>query len=342
MSRKFSSILGAALLVGALIASTIVPVSAAAANGTGPGSALAPDGQWLSLSDGQQVWYAFQYAGDDSAILVRMNVAPTAGASFAVWTPDQLQAWEKGLEVKAIGHGSESSDFGGDQIWSGHFNTAGTYYIIVDHNGSVPSDFSVSVSGSGVSYTAPVAEEATPVAAATKSAPAATPTTAAATATSVTLVATATPAPVAAATITTTAPIATATQAAAAATEAPVAEEAAPTGAGPEDALTINGDWKVLERGQQAWYAFSYGGGVQVTIRMKVTPNNGASFAVWTPSDLNQWITKGTVDPVGRGTANDSERGDLNWSGSFNQAGTYYVVVSQWNSDPASFQLTIE
>jgi len=154
--------------------------TAFAANaGTGPNDALAASGQWLPLAVGQQVWYAFQYAGDGSQILARMSVVPTGIAGFEIWTPAEYQQYLQGNTVTPVGRGSANVDFGGDLIWSGNFDTAGTYYVIVTETGPNPGNFSLSVTGDGVSYlpaqtaTAAPASSTAPAASAT---PAAAPT----------------------------------------------------------------------------------------------------------------------------------------------------------------------
>lgn len=113
-------------------------------------------------------------------------------------------------------------------------------------------------------------------------------------------------------------------------------------GAGPESALTPSGDWTPLAVGGRVWYAFDYtGDGSPVLIRMGVEPSGSATFSVWTPEDLAAWASDGIEDPVGRGSANDAFGGDLIWAGSFNTAGTYYVLVEQTGLDASYYQLTI-
>ena len=113
-------------------------------------------------------------------------------------------------------------------------------------------------------------------------------------------------------------------------------------GTGPQDAMAPTGQWTALGAGQQTWYAFRYeGDSSQIQVRMSVDPADSAAFEVWTPDQLQQWAQGDTVNPVGRGSADNALGGDLVWAGSFNTPGTYYVIVSQTGSTPANYALRI-
>ena len=97
----------------------------------------------MPLTVGQETWYAFQYPGDGSQVTLQMSVDPTSSAGFKVLTPAQLQQWAQGATVNPVGRGSANTNLGGDLSWSGNFDTAGTYYVVVNQNGSVPSNYSI-------------------------------------------------------------------------------------------------------------------------------------------------------------------------------------------------------
>jgi hypothetical protein len=161
MFKKLSTL----AIAGGILASLFgfAGSAAAAAPGSDPNTASAPMGQWMPISVGQQVWFAFNYAGDGSQILARMNVVPTTAAGFEIWTPTQFQQYVQGSTVTPIGRGATNTLFGGDQVWTGNFNEAGTYYAIVSQTGSDAGNFALSVTGSGVSYLpAPAAKPAAP------------------------------------------------------------------------------------------------------------------------------------------------------------------------------------
>ena len=148
MSRR----LFALTVVFAMASLLIMPGLAAAAGGTGPSTAMPPDGTWHQIDRGQSQWYSFKYDGKDEQILIKMNAKPSDGAMFMVVTPEQARLWEKTGEEKSCGCSSEDKYVGADRSWSGKFNMPGTYYIVVKHSGihETPTDYSLSVSGKGV------------------------------------------------------------------------------------------------------------------------------------------------------------------------------------------------
>ena len=152
MFKKFSTLVMAGVILASLLGFTGGSVALAAAAGTGPGNALAPAGKWMPIAVGQETWYAFNYAGDGSQILARMAVDPANVATFAVWTPANLQQWSQGQTVIPVGRGTVNNALGGDLTWTGNFMTPGTYYIVVDQAGSVPGNYALTVSGSGVYF----------------------------------------------------------------------------------------------------------------------------------------------------------------------------------------------
>ena len=154
MSRKLSILMVVALLVsvfGAFGASAAFAAAPAAPVGTGPGNALPVPSAAQTLAAGQRVWYAFQYAGDKSEIVVDMNATPGGSANFAIWTQGNVQNWQSTGTENPVGRGSPNNSYGGDLVWTGNFNQAGTYYIVVDQAGGSPATITLKVTGSGVS-----------------------------------------------------------------------------------------------------------------------------------------------------------------------------------------------
>lgn len=172
-NHRFVSI----LLVMVMLVLAAVPASGAAA-GTGPDDALAPPHDWQQMEAGEQLWYAFQYAGDGSQITVRLEIVPEESATFALWTPEGIERWGLGLEAEPIGRGSADSGNKGLLTWSGNFTTQGTYYVVVEHTGSQPgtSYYLLKVEGDGVTLSAS-APAATPEPQPAKSKPKAKPST---------------------------------------------------------------------------------------------------------------------------------------------------------------------
>jgi hypothetical protein len=300
MPRKlYTIVMAAAVLAGVFGVGISGPMVASAA-GMGPADALAPAGEWATEAPSQRIWYAFQYSGDGSQILVRMAVDSSNPASFEVWTADQILQWVHGDTVTPVGRGSANDAFGGDLVWSGNFNEPGTYFVIVSNTSLAPEAYDLQITGDAVTQPSAVASPQPATSPSAAGSPAA---------------------------------------AASAAAKPTVVVQG---GTGPSDALPISGAWAPLAVGQQVWYAFSYSGdGSEITVRMTADQNNAASFAVWTPDEARQLALDSTTQPVGRGSEDDSLRGDQVWAGSFNTGGTYYVVVTQTGQVPANYQLSI-
>jgi hypothetical protein len=318
--KKLGFVVALGLLAGMM---AIGPVAAAGAPAS---SVLVANGQWQKLPAGQQAWYTFDYSGDQSQILIRM-AAPNGGG-FEVWTPEQFASYQAGNTVDPVGRGSASDYFGGDLIWSGNFNSAGTYYVIVDA-GSSEADYTLTITGSGVTLPAAAAQPAKSATAKVATAKDEAETAAAAKAEA---------AKVASATAAATVKDEKETASVAKAEAAKAAPAAAKKGAGASDALTIDGKWANIAANQQVWYAIPYGGGnSQMIIRMAVDPNHPASFAVYTANE----VANG-ADPVGIGSANADMGGDLVWAGGFQDATTVYVVVSGNSMADSGYALSMQ
>jgi hypothetical protein len=136
----------------------LVSKAEASAAEWGVDDARTPTGDWDELGPGEGQWYAFQYAGDGSQVQVRLEAVPEGSASFVVWTPELIGRWGSGVYVEPVGRGSVDPNATGQLIWSGAFNTAGTYYVVVEPTGNLSgsnqsgaSYYLLDVSGSGVS-----------------------------------------------------------------------------------------------------------------------------------------------------------------------------------------------
>jgi hypothetical protein len=357
MLRKLSALVVSGAIVVSTLGFTGATIALAAAPGSGSNSAMAPAGNWMPVAAGQQEWFAFHYAGDNSQILARMSVDPADSAGFEIWTPAQFQQYQQGNAVTPVGRGSVNNNFGGDLTWSGNFDTPGTYYVVVTQTGPNAGNFSLNVSGDGVTFlpaqAAPAARAAAPVhkttAKTTASKATAAKTAASKTSASKTLAASAKATNVATRTSATTskakataAKTATSkTKAKATAAKTAISKTKAPAGSTPNNAAQFS-HWDTLGVGQQRWYSFQYpGDNSQVTLDMTVDPANPASFEVWTPGQFRQYQNGETVTPIGRGTVDNAANGDLVWSGHFDTAGTYYVIVSQTGPDAAGYMLAL-
>jgi len=140
---------------------TSSPQAMTTPQGTSPGNAGPVPSGGQTLAVGQQVWYRFNYAGDNTEIQVRMNTFPGGSANFSVWTEENVRNWQQGGPEEPIARGTPNEDLGGDLFWSGSFNFGGPFYIRVDQIGSVPANFNLSVTGTGVSSGQPSMAQAT-------------------------------------------------------------------------------------------------------------------------------------------------------------------------------------
>lgn len=145
-----------AMLVVAVTCLLLSPAIALAA-GSGPQDTMAPVGTWTAIDKGQRHWYAFEYDGEGDAIEVSMTAEPSAGAMFHVLTNAQVQAWQQDGDLEGCGCGTENENMAADSFWTGNFNSAGTYYIVVEHSGVHDGlvDYALEASGKGVTTTSP-------------------------------------------------------------------------------------------------------------------------------------------------------------------------------------------
>ncbi len=88
---------GAAQATGVPAAAVCAPIAppetlAVGGPGSAPGQALPlPSESAYLLPAGQRAWYAFQYNGDGSQILIDLRATPDNSANFAVYTPGTLR-----------------------------------------------------------------------------------------------------------------------------------------------------------------------------------------------------------------------------------------------------------
>jgi len=170
MKNGLFTVAAIVMLVSMLVAPGVA--LAAGSEGTGPDNALDPNGMWAEIGPGQTHWYAFLYDGEGGQIDVRMDVDPTGGAMFKIVTPAQLDLWQRSGDLTSCGCSTANDIEKVDGFWSGNFNTAGTYYIVVEHTGAKdgPAAYALIASGQGVTVAA--APEAAPSAMVAESEPA--------------------------------------------------------------------------------------------------------------------------------------------------------------------------
>jgi hypothetical protein len=326
MSAKGNKLLVVTMIVCLLLSPVLVVADTS--GGTGPDDALAPSGEWTPLTKGDVHWYAFEYQGHQemqeveeeedkekavwvsSTIQILLDSEPDEGVVFSVWTPENIRLWALGQEVEPIGRGGEDEHAPGDLCWCGTFQEAGTYYVVVEHSGQGPDTpyYNLEIRGRDVSFSAPTGMPAA------------------------------------------------AAQPAADDAEIAAVEETA--GTGPDNALAPGDEWVSISEGDVLWYAFQYQGhhifeededdeevaiwvASPVEIWLDAEPDQDVVFSIWNEDQVRAWSQGEEIEPVGRGTENENESGDLFWAGSLGNPGRYYVVVEHQGTTPGVFTLSV-
>ena len=333
MSSNVYKLLAGLMTVSLLLSPALV--LAETAGGTGPGDAMAPSSEWTPLTKGEMHWYAFEYRGheemqkvdedadadedEEEAVWVSSNIQilldsePDQSVAFSIGTPENIREWTLGEEeMEPVGRGGEDESAPGDLCWCGTFERPGTYYVVVEHTGIGPDTayYSLEIHGSDVSFTAPEAQAAQSV------------------------------------------------EPEAAVVPAVMDAAGATAGTGPENALAITDEWTSLSEGEVLWYAFQYRGrhefeededeevvavwiATPVHVWLDSEPDGNVVFGIWTEEQVRAWAQGEEIEPVGRGTENEDEPGDLFWGGNLGQPGRYYVVVELQGAKAGSFRLSI-
>lgn len=149
-----------------------------AAGGTGPGDALLPDGQPTTVSAHSALWFQFDVGqsskqisgfGRHTTLIPRAPIVATVddnhagGIRLAIYTPDEITAWQNGNGLKAVGMGSISGANGHDLLWTGSFQAQGTFYAVVYNDSDANVTVSVQVTGDNVTTTVNIVPTPTPM-----------------------------------------------------------------------------------------------------------------------------------------------------------------------------------
>ncbi|MBI5653577.1 MAG: hypothetical protein HZC40_24480 [Chloroflexi bacterium] len=100
------------------------------------------DNQWHWIGPDATVWYAFDYAGDRTVVMLTLTNGVQLGMLFSVYAPDKPSD-------QPIGRGTSSQvacNDGGrcqspDLVWKGGTSSPGTYYVQVINKTSVAKSF---------------------------------------------------------------------------------------------------------------------------------------------------------------------------------------------------------
>ena len=119
----------------------------------------------------------------------------------------------------------------------------------------------------------------------------------------------------------------------------------APTGSGPLDAMTFTSDQRMVGGNSVLWFYFDYPGD-RSKVEVGLTSNLASylRLAIYTPEQANTWMRDTGVTPIGVATkqAEGTAMGgyDLFWNGSFNIAGRYFIVVTNYSPTPTVFRMS--
>lgn len=346
MFTKLSKILSLLVMVAML---TTLGVGAAFAQdlsagpGSGPSTAVRPTAGTVEIAPGTWQWYAFRSqvpvkADDadeafvlanrlDQAVIDATLRVQSGNVDFEIWSANDLNNWINNSDFDATGAGSVNEEIAGDPLfWQGAFTTNSTMYLIVMNRGSQAATYNLDITGNvafptelvlnGASQPA-VAQVAEPVMSTGEMA------------------------------LTVDTPAATTSDAPMMATMA----------TGPESAVMPAAGNVEIAPGTWQWYKFTS----QIPVNVDAEGNDVANvkdtakidailrevsgnvtFEVWSADDLNNWINSKEFEPTGAGTTNESLSGDpLFWQGAFTTNNSYYLIVMNRGSQPATYNLNV-
>ncbi len=131
------------------------------AAGEEPATALSPDGTLRTLAANAETWFRFDYGGSHSPLQIELTDSGLADIRFSLHTPEQLADWRRGLALKAIGQIARAGGVPNDNLrWAGHFQAAGTYYIVVRNLMNITVSYRLVVSGPTISSSPNTADQA--------------------------------------------------------------------------------------------------------------------------------------------------------------------------------------
>ena len=156
MIKKTICILIALVAVLAMLGGSVY-----AAGGSGPAEALLPVGVPQTVAPHSAQWYRFDYGGEKSEIVATLDDNAASGIRLAIYTPDEIVAWQNGNGLSSIGAGSSTQ--GHDLGWVGRFGFAGTFYAVVYNDSDAAVSVSVRVTGDDVTTSINVVPSATPM-----------------------------------------------------------------------------------------------------------------------------------------------------------------------------------
>jgi uncharacterized protein YraI len=109
------------------------------------------EGDWQTLSAGQQHWYRFDYAGNNLPIRIALDVNPSAGATFQVWTAAQFSQLATNTGEAPVAAGSQDVNDANLVLWQGSLADAGPHYVVIQPTGTTTTQYLLNIGGRGLS-----------------------------------------------------------------------------------------------------------------------------------------------------------------------------------------------
>jgi len=344
----------ATLGAGAALAQDMTPAMIGTP-GDGPANAVMPSSGNVQIQPGTWQWYVFrsqvpQNIKDSDADVVTSPSDATIDAilrvqsgnvDFEVWSTDDLNR-RNDTDFDPTGVGTKNDFMMGDPLsWQGSFQGNNNYYLIVKNRSLETATYSLGITGD-VRFPSTLAlntdMQSMAVAAAQTEQP-----------------------------VMSTGELALTvdTPAESAVSDSMVLESAMTTlettnavfANGPESAVMPSSGTVRIEPGTWQWYSFRpqipFGAKedatavvtdpTDATIDAVLRKQSGnVNFEVWSADDLNNWRNSVDFEATGAGTVNEFLTGDpLSWQGSFERGGTYYLIVKNSGSEPATYSLSV-
>lgn len=341
---KFLSLLMVIALLATLGTGAALAQDMTNTPGAGPDNALMPANGVVSIEPGQWQWYIFRSQApvnvedededvvtdpEDATINAALRLQSGA-VDFEVWSANDLNNWYNDSDFDPMGVGTTNEFLPGDPLfWEGSFEGNNSYYLIVKNRSAQTSFYALDITGDVAFPSTLALSTGTETAVAQAQEPAVSTEEMA---------------------LTVETPTESAVEPAVMTTQVGFdAASAAMPAAG-----TVR-----IEPGQWQWYTFSSQAlepvvgnedvkqGVAsfepATIDAALRVQSGAvDFEVWSLNDLNSWYDNVEFDPTGVGTTNEFLTGDpLFWQGSFKGHSTFYLIVMNRGTQPATYSLNI-
>jgi uncharacterized protein YraI len=121
------------------------------AQSTGQDVVRVLEGNWQTLSTGQQHWYRFDYAGNNLPLRISLDVNPAAGATFQVWTAAQFAQLAANTGATPVAVAAQDAGDANHLSWAGSFAEAGAHYIVIQPTTAAATQYLLNIGGRGLS-----------------------------------------------------------------------------------------------------------------------------------------------------------------------------------------------